>query len=92
MSSPCGGGTDEVVGITVRLLASYRRYLPDDHDHQAGYTVRVAPGTAAGQILDGLPIPSGDRYTFFVNGLHADRARVLQEGDVLAVFPAVGGG
>ncbi|RPI50763.1 MAG: MoaD/ThiS family protein [Chloroflexi bacterium] len=82
----------EALGITVRLLASYRQYLPPDHDDRAGYVLRVAPGTPAGRLLEGLPIPDGDRYTFFINGRHADHDQVLQEGDVLSVFPAVGGG
>ncbi|HSJ55310.1 MAG TPA: MoaD/ThiS family protein [Anaerolineae bacterium] len=80
------------LAITVRLLASYRRYLPPDHDDRAGYGLRVAPGTPAGRLLEELPIPAGDRYTFFINGRHAERDQVLQEGDVLSVFPAVGGG
>lgn len=87
-----GDPPGKVVEITVRLLASYRRYLPADHDERAGYAVRVVPGTPAGQLLHELPIPAGDRYTFFVNGRHADRDQVLREGDVLSVFPAVGGG
>jgi molybdopterin converting factor small subunit len=45
-----------------------------------------------GDVLAGLPIPAGDVYTFFVNGRHADRGQALQEGDVVSVFPAVGGG
>jgi molybdopterin converting factor small subunit len=93
MSSPehprIGG---EAIRITVRLLASYRRHLPQDHDNQAGYALYLGPDTSAGQLLDRLPIPSGDPYTFFVNGRHADREQVLQEDDVLTVFPAVGGG
>jgi len=87
-----GDPPGKAVEITVRLLASYRRYLPADHDERAGYAVRVVPGTLADQLLRELPIPAGDRYTFFVNGRHADRHQVLREGDVLSVFPAVGGG
>ena len=78
--------------ITVRLLASYRRYLPPDHDDSAGYGREVAGGARVGHVLEELPIPSGDPYTFFVNGRHAEREQVLREGDVLSVFPAVGGG
>ncbi len=90
MASTDGRGGE--LGITVRLLANYRQYLPRDHDSRAGYGVHVAPGTAAGQLLDRLPIPAGDRYTFFINGRHAERTQMLHEGDVLSVFPAVGGG
>jgi molybdopterin converting factor small subunit len=84
--------TGEGLAVTVRLLASYRQYLPLDHDEQAGYALQVAPGLLAGQLLDGLPMPAGERYTFFINGRHAERDQVLQEGDILTVFPAVGGG
>ena len=34
--------------ITVRLLASYRRYLPKDHDIQAGYVHDVPPTDRSG--------------------------------------------
>lgn len=78
--------------ITVRLLASYRRYLPQGHDTSAGYSHPITPGTRVGDVIAGLPIPPNDVYTVFVNGRHAEREQVLQAGDVLAVFPAVGGG
>ncbi len=78
--------------ITIRLLASYRQYLPEGHDIQAGYPRQVPPGTTVAGVLAGLPIPPDDVYTFIVNGLHAQCDQVLQEGDVLAIFPAVGGG
>ncbi len=80
------------VEITVRLLAIYRRYLPADHDERAGYRRQVAAGSQVGQVLAGLPLPPGEIYTFFVNGRHAESEQVLNEGDVLSVFPAVGGG
>ena len=78
--------------ITIRLLASYRRYLPQGQDGAPEYGRQVTNGTAVGAVLDELPIPPGDVYTFFVNGRHAERDQPLQEGDVLAIFPAVGGG
>jgi molybdopterin synthase sulfur carrier subunit len=78
--------------ITVRLLASYRRFLPGEHDADAGYRYRIAPGSRVGDVLAGLPIPPSDPYTFLVNGRHAERDQPLAEGDVLSVFPAAGGG
>jgi sulfur carrier protein ThiS len=80
------------VQITVRLLASYRQYLPRDHDAQAGYQVQVLQGSRVSDVLAELPIPPGDVLTFFVNGRHAQRDQVLREDDILSVFPAVGGG
>lgn len=78
--------------ITVRLLASYRRYLPEGHDTQAGFAYEVAPQARVGDVLATLPVPADDPFTFFVNGRHAEREQMLEPGDVLSVFPAVGGG
>jgi molybdopterin converting factor small subunit len=78
--------------ITVRLLASYRRYLPRGQDATGGFPHEIAPGTRVGDVLADLPIPPDDVYTFFVNGRHADREQTLQAGDVLAIFPTAGGG
>ena len=78
--------------ITVRLLASYRQYLPARHNAQAGYPCQVADHALVGDVLAALPIPPGDSYTFLINGRHAERDQVLQEGDLLSVFPAAGGG
>jgi sulfur carrier protein ThiS len=78
--------------ITVRLLASYRMYLPKTHDAEAGYGLDVPSGSRVSETLACLPIPQEEPFTFFVNGRHAVRDQVLQEGDVLSVFPAVGGG
>ena len=78
--------------ITVRLLASYRQYLPADHNSQAEYPYQVEDDTLVSDVLVVLPIPPGDFHTFLVNGRHAERDQVLQEGDLLSVFPAAGGG
>ena len=81
-----------LVQITVRLLASYRQYLPAGPHPRAGYSLQVEDGTLVGEVLAALPIPSGDSYTVLVNGRHAERDQVLHEGDLLSVFPAAGGG
>jgi molybdopterin converting factor small subunit len=78
--------------ITIRLLAGYRRYLPQVHDGQGGYVREVPTGCRVGEVMDMLNIPANDPNTFLVNGVHAVRDQVLHDGDVLAVFPAVGGG
>ena len=78
--------------ITIRLLASYRPYLPELHDAQGGFAYEAEPGATVHEVLHSLPIPPTDRSTFFVNGLHGRREQVLRAGDVLTVFPAVGGG
>jgi molybdopterin converting factor small subunit len=78
--------------ITVRLLANYRRYLPGEHDHQAGFAHDVAAGTTLADLRAKLPIPPEDPCTFLLNGRHVESGQVLEAGDVVSVFPAAGGG
>jgi molybdopterin synthase sulfur carrier subunit len=78
--------------ITIRLLATYRRYLPEGHDAHKGYPHEVARDACVSDVLDELPIPPSEAFTIFVNGRHAGQDQVLQAGDVIAVFPAAGGG
>ena len=78
--------------ITVRLLASYRQYLPDPQSENPGFQLQVEPGVRVRDVLAKLPIPRSEACTFFVNGRHAERDQALENGDVLSVFPAAGGG
>lgn len=78
--------------ITIRLLASYRQYLPDDHDEQASYRCEIPLGATVADVVQHLPIPPTDAYTVLVRGRHASMDSVLAEGDTVAIFPAVGGG
>jgi molybdopterin converting factor small subunit len=78
--------------ITIRLLGSYRRSLPQAFQRRGEYPLLVPDGARVQEVLAALPIPEADLYTFFVNGRHARPDQVLDPGDVLALFPAIGGG
>ena len=78
--------------ITVRLLASFRQYTPAGHKPHAEYPCQVKEDALVSDALAALPIPPGEAFTFLVNGRHAERDQALQEGDLLSVFPAAGGG
>jgi molybdopterin converting factor small subunit len=78
--------------ITIRLLATYQRYLPEGHDARMGYRHDIANDACVGDVLDELPIPPSEAFTVLVNGRHARQDQVLQPGDQLAVFPAACGG
>jgi molybdopterin converting factor small subunit len=78
--------------VTVRLLATYRRYLPELKDGWGGYLQTMPPGSRVQDLMDLLPIPRQDAFAYFVNGRHAAPDQELSCGDVVSVFPAVGGG
>jgi sulfur carrier protein ThiS len=78
--------------ITVKLVGGARGALSEQHLGPAGASYLAPDGTRVTDLLADLPIPETSVWSFFVNGRHAERDQVLQEGDELILFPAVGGG
>jgi len=74
------------VTVTVKLFASLRigRFEAEPREFPAGAT--------AAEAIASLGIGPGEAAVVFVNFRHAEPGRVLAEGDVLAIFPPVGGG
>ena len=81
--------------IKLRLYATLQKYLPPGTSNSE--TDMELPDAAT--IPDALAIvslPMSLPHIIFINGRHVLRpdfsTRQLQDGDILAVFPAIGGG
>jgi molybdopterin converting factor small subunit len=72
--------------ITVKLFATLRRTGVDEE------TLEFPPGTTAGHVMKALEIPEEQVTLIFVNGRHAQKSQELSDGDILALFPPIGGG
>ncbi len=72
--------------IEVRLFAGLRRGRFRKRALQVSQDARLA------EVLRQLDIPPEDVSLPLVNGRYSEMDRPLEEGDVLSVFPAVGGG
>jgi sulfur-carrier protein len=72
--------------ITVKLFASLRKGR-FDMDAWA-----FTPGMTGRQIIHDIGIPEKDVRLIFINGRHASLEDRLADGDILALFPPVGGG
>jgi molybdopterin converting factor small subunit len=72
--------------VTVKLFASFRngRFKIDNHD--------VPDGTNVAYIVRFLQIPESELGVALVNGRHASLRQPLCGGDILSLFPLVGGG
>ena len=72
--------------IKVKLFASLRggRFKEKDWDYVEGITV--------GRILEMLNINTKEVGVLLVNSRHRDTDYKLKEGDILSVFPVIGGG
>ncbi len=72
--------------VEVKLFATFR------NNRFKSKAIEVADGFTVGGILKDLEIPVDQAGILLVNGLSADVEQSLAENDVVAVFPAVGGG
>ncbi len=76
--------------IEIKLLATYRRHLPTG-SLSSSYQMTVAEGTLVDELLPQLPVPAEDSVVL-VNGRGPQPGQLLQEGDVVCLFPAIAGG
>lgn len=72
--------------VQVKLFAFFRenRFIKEDRE--------LPDGTTAGQIVDDLGIEREEVGVLMINSRHCTFDTVLQEGDIYAIFPVIGGG
>jgi molybdopterin synthase sulfur carrier subunit len=79
------------VKITVRLLATFRDFQPQQSVRSAVY-LDVETGKRVGAVLEALHLPVELPKIVLINGLHAAEETLLADGDVVSVFPPLIGG
>lgn len=74
------------MNVKVKLFAYFRdnRFMEEMWD--------LADGTTVGQVVDSLTIDREEVGVLMINSRHCAFETVLCEGDILAIFPVVGGG
>ena len=72
--------------VQVKLFAFFRegRFIKEDKELPKDIT--------AGQVVDGLNVDREEVGVLMINSRHCKFETVLQEGDIFAVFPVIGGG
>ncbi len=72
--------------VTVKLFAFFRegRFIKEDKE--------LPEGTTAGQVVDSLNIDREEVGVLLLNSCHCKFEDTLQEGDIYAIFPVIGGG
>ena len=79
------------VSVTLKLFATFRRYWPSDSQSDAR-TLGVPPGARVGDVLAGFGVPTDDSAVILINGRTGTPEQILEDGDVVAVFPSMAGG
>ncbi len=72
--------------IVIKLFASLR------HNRFAQTRRDYATPPSVAQVTADLDIPAEMVGIILINGRHAGRQDVLQEGDILSLLPLIGGG
>jgi sulfur carrier protein len=72
--------------IRIKLFASLRAGRFSEEE------LELPEGSAVAAALTQARVPESEAAIIFVNSRHAVPASALGDGDVLAVFPPVGGG
>jgi sulfur-carrier protein len=72
--------------VTVKLFATLRKGRFDEKD------LELSNGVTAGEIIDMIAIPPTEVTLIFINGRHSLPETKLAGGDILALFPPIGGG
>lgn len=82
--------------VTLKLFATLTAHLPSEHRRAGAAELDLAPGTTVGALIAQRGLPRRLCTMVLVNGVFVDPgaldARELAEGDVLAIWPPVGGG
>jgi sulfur-carrier protein len=78
--------------VELRLLAGYRKFLPAQDRQNGKSGLDVQDGLTLGGLLALQGIDASRPLVVLVNGRYAVSDRVLEDGDVVSVFPPVAGG
>ena len=79
--------------IEVKLFTGLQKYLPENSSKNS-CPIETGRGDSIRDILHRLKIPSQrlSGLLIMANGTHTNLDYVPRKGDVISVFPAIGGG
>lgn len=81
---------------TLKLFATLAAFLPAEARREHRTEVDLAEGASALDLIERFRVPPAQCAMVLLNGVFVARAdlaaTVLREGDVLAIWPPVGGG
>jgi molybdopterin converting factor small subunit len=81
------------VRVTVKLFATFRRYLPEGaQDGRCEIALPAGAQVAEALAASGLPVSAFQGAVILVNGRTAHPDQGLHPHDVVTAFPAMAGG
>lgn len=82
--------------IVFKLYASLTQYLPAEARYDNRVQLELPEGSSVATVIEPLGMPEKLVHLVLVNGVYVPPeerlTRVLQDGDVLAIWPPIAGG
>ncbi len=78
--------------VTVKLFANLVEFSPNPSYSGAPFQLELTNGATLNNVVQLLKLPEEQVKVLFVNGIICEANLVLQEDDVVGIFPPVGGG
>lgn len=72
---------------TIKLFASLRKDLGKKE-----VLIELTGSDSVQTILERMNINHEDRLLILINGIHCGREHTIESGDIISLFPLVGGG
>ena len=79
------------MSVLIKLSTSLRRHVPG-YQPMPGLILDDAAGISLGELIARLGLPEKEVRVTMINGRHASWDRIINDGDRVGIFPAVGGG
>lgn len=77
--------------VTVKLFATLVRFK-DGSRAGRPFEMELPEGSVVQDLVDLLKIPAEETHIVFINNIIEERQSKLKDGDVVGMFPPVGGG
>lgn len=77
--------------VTVKLFATLVRFK-DGTRAGKPFEMELPEGAAVQDLIDTLKIPPQETHVVFINNIIEEHQSKLKDGDVVGLFPPVGGG
>jgi molybdopterin synthase sulfur carrier subunit len=77
--------------VTVKLFATLARFKSNAKTGKA-FEVDLPESAAVQDLIDILQIPREETHIVFINSIIQEPGTKLKDGDVVGLFPPVGGG
>lgn len=78
--------------IEIKVFASLRHYVPASNKHLEDNKWDISERATVNQVLETLNIPDEEARICLINGRKVEKTSILNEGDLLHIFPQMAGG